>query len=192
LGRLFHFSNRPLAYDSIGRVAIWNIVENASGRVCGEALRKATYSPRPLTIRIQDKWETDLPAIDARIHILRKRILHGPNPWSRLPVVRLVVDIGALEQLPSNLIPGFASRLLATLPGLALHTCGTGEAAGLLIEAASHDDHGAPSRAGQPTFVPNEADATRAAFAASDPGDLVVLCVASGARVLTGIRGGVQ
>ena len=68
----------------------------------------------------------------------------------------------------------------------------TGEAAGLLIEAASHDEYGAPSRAGQPTFVPDEADATRAAFAASNPGDLVVLCVASGARVLAGIRGGPQ
>ena len=66
----------------------------------------------------------------------------------------------------------------------------TGEAAGLLIEAASHDGHGGPSRAGQPTFVPDEADATRAAFAGSNPGDLIVLCVASGARVLEGIRGG--
>ncbi len=63
----------------------------------------------------------------------------------------------------------------------------TGEAAGLLIEAAAHGSAGAPSRSGQPTFVPDEADATRAAFAASRPGDLLVLCVASGARVLAGL-----
>ncbi|HUQ43033.1 MAG TPA: cyanophycin synthetase [Candidatus Limnocylindria bacterium] len=68
--------------------------------------------------------------MDARIRILRKRVLHGPNVWSRLPVVRLVVDIGALEQLPSNMIPGFADRLLESLPGLGLHTCGTGRPGG--------------------------------------------------------------
>lgn len=60
------------------------------------------------------------------------RILHGPNIWSRLPVVRLVVDIGALEDLPSNLVPGFAARLLETLPGLALHSCSSGKAGGFV------------------------------------------------------------
>ncbi|MBA2299269.1 MAG: acetate--CoA ligase family protein, partial [Chloroflexi bacterium] len=68
---------------------------------------------------------------------MKKRVVHGPNPWSRLPVVRMVVDIGALEELPSNRIPGFPERLLDTLPGLALHTCGSGKAggfAGRLIE----------------------------------------------------------
>ena len=35
-----------------------------------------------------------------------------------------------------------------------------GEAAGLLIEAAARDAAGHPSRAGQPTFIPDEADAT--------------------------------
>jgi cyanophycin synthetase len=64
-----------------------------------------------------------------------------------------------------------------------------GEAAGLLIEAASRDAAGGQSRAGRPTFVPAEADATRAAFAASEPGDVIVLCVASGSRVLAGIGG---
>jgi cyanophycin synthetase len=60
----------------------------------------------------------------------------------------------------------------------------TGEAAGLLIDAAANAPDGQPSRSGRPTFVPDEAEATRAAFAASRPGDLLVLCVASGANVL--------
>lgn len=74
--------------------------------------------------------DTGLAAIDASVHVLRKRIIHGPNAWSRLPIVHLVVDIGALEELPSNLIPGFAERLLETLPGLALHACASGTAGG--------------------------------------------------------------
>ncbi len=69
-------------------------------------------------------------AREAVVQILRKRTIHGPNPWSRLSVVRLVVDIGALEQLPSDRIPGFPERLLATLPGLAMHTCGSGQPGG--------------------------------------------------------------
>lgn len=67
---------------------------------------------------------------DAAVRVLKKRVVHGPNPWSRLPVVRLVVDIGALEELPSNRIPGFPERLLETLPGLHRHTCGSGKAGG--------------------------------------------------------------
>lgn len=60
------------------------------------------------------------------------RILHGPNIWSRLPAVHLVVDIGALEDLPSNRVPGFTARLLETLPGLALHSCASGKAGGFV------------------------------------------------------------
>jgi cyanophycin synthetase len=87
-------------------------------------------------IEIEGRGETELPPANARIQIIRKRILHGPNTWSRLPVVRLVVDIGALEGLPSNRIPGFAARLLGTLPGLALHTCGTGLRGGFATRVA--------------------------------------------------------
>ncbi|HUP54549.1 MAG TPA: acetate--CoA ligase family protein, partial [Methylomirabilota bacterium] len=42
----------------------------------------------------------------------------------------LLVDLGELEQLPSDQIPGFPERLMETLPGLALHTCASGKAGG--------------------------------------------------------------
>ncbi|HVL52888.1 MAG TPA: acetate--CoA ligase family protein, partial [Vitreimonas sp.] len=44
--------------------------------------------------------------------------------------MHLRVDLGALEHLPTNLIAGFGDRLLATLPGLAHHTCSTGRPGG--------------------------------------------------------------
>ncbi len=62
--------------------------------------------------------------------MLRTRVLHGPNRWSRLPIVHLRVDLGALEHLPTNLIAGFGERLMATLPGLARHACSTGRPGG--------------------------------------------------------------
>lgn len=59
-----------------------------------------------------------------------------------------------------------------------------GEAAGLLMEAASRTPDGRPSRAGEPMFVADEADAAVAAFCASTVDDLLVLCVANGPRVM--------
>ncbi|CAN5450735.1 cyanophycin synthetase [soil metagenome] len=59
-----------------------------------------------------------------------------------------------------------------------------GEAAGLLMEAASRAPDGGPSRAGEPTFVADEADAALAAFNASTADDLLVWCVANGPRVM--------
>jgi cyanophycin synthetase len=72
---------------------------------------------------------THLRSTDAAV-VIRKRVLHGPNRWSRLPVVHLLVDIGGLERTPTDQIPGFAARLFETLPGLALHTCGLGTVGG--------------------------------------------------------------
>ncbi len=59
-----------------------------------------------------------------------------------------------------------------------------GEAAQLLIEAASRTADGQPSRAGSPTFVADEAEAACAALCAAGPDDLLVLGVADGPRVL--------
>jgi cyanophycin synthetase len=59
-----------------------------------------------------------------------------------------------------------------------------GEAAGLLMEAASRTPDGRPSRAGEPTFVPDEADAAVAALRASAVDDLLVMCVANGPRAM--------
>jgi cyanophycin synthetase len=67
------------------------------------------------------------------IKILRLAYLRGPNIWTYRPVVEALVDIGALEDSPSNTLPGFAERLAAWLPGLAEHRCGVGEPGGFLL-----------------------------------------------------------
>lgn len=66
--------------------------------------------------------------------ILQIKVLSGPNIWSnyhkKLIVMRL--DIGELENYPSNKITGFAERLEKTLPSLYEHTCSEGQKGGFL------------------------------------------------------------
>lgn len=58
--------------------------------------------------------------------------LRGPNIWTYRPVLEAVVDIGELEEAPSNTIPGFHERLTALLPSLIEHRCSVGERGGFL------------------------------------------------------------
>lgn len=58
--------------------------------------------------------------------------LRGPNIWTYRPVLEVWLDIGDLEDSPSNTIPGFYERLTASLPALVEHRCGIGERGGFL------------------------------------------------------------
>ena len=58
--------------------------------------------------------------------------LRGPNIWTYRPVLEAWLDIGVLEDSPSNTIPGFYERLTAWLPTLIEHRCGIGERGGFL------------------------------------------------------------
>ena len=66
------------------------------------------------------------------IKFLEIRYLRGPNIWTYRPVIEAVVDIGELEDFPSNTIPGFYDRLTALLPSLIEHRCSYGERGGFL------------------------------------------------------------
>ena len=66
------------------------------------------------------------------IEVLRVMHLRGPNIWTYRPVIETWLDIGELEDLPSNKIPGLYERLTAWLPGLIEHRCGVGERGGFL------------------------------------------------------------
>lgn len=58
--------------------------------------------------------------------------LRGPNIWAYRPVIEAWVDIGELEDYPSNTIPGFYERLSSWLPSLIEHRCSVGERGGFL------------------------------------------------------------
>jgi cyanophycin synthetase len=66
------------------------------------------------------------------IKFLEIRHLRGPNIWTYRPVLEAIVDIGELEDFPSNKIPGFVDRLKASLPSLIEHRCSYGERGGFL------------------------------------------------------------
>lgn len=66
------------------------------------------------------------------IKLLRINYLRGPNIWTYRSVLEVWLDLGTLEDFPSNLLPGFNDRLLALLPALLEHHCGVGERGGFL------------------------------------------------------------
>jgi cyanophycin synthetase len=85
-----------------------------------EAARPAVHNPPP-----------DLsPRPD--LTILEARVYRGPNYWSYDKAIHLLVDLGSLEDFPSNTLPGFTDRLLELLPGLVDHTCGVGRRGGFV------------------------------------------------------------
>ncbi|MHB1592076.1 MAG: cyanophycin synthetase [Sulfuricella sp.] len=70
--------------------------------------------------------------MEKKIEFLKIVPLRGPNIWTYRPVLEAWVDIGDLEDSPSNTIPGFYQRLSSWLPSLIEHRCGVGERGGFL------------------------------------------------------------
>jgi cyanophycin synthetase len=66
------------------------------------------------------------------LKVLRHRFLGGPNCWTYRSAMEVWLELGTLEQHPSNAIPGFTDRLLVLLPGLEGHKCGIGEHGGFI------------------------------------------------------------
>ena len=66
------------------------------------------------------------------LRILETRVLRGPNYWAREPVIRLLVDLGVLEDFPSDKLPGFTDALVALLPTLEDHACSLGRRGGFI------------------------------------------------------------
>ena len=66
------------------------------------------------------------------IRILRITYLRGPNIWTYRPTLEALIDIGELEDCPSNTLPGFVDRLTAWLPSLEEHHCSPGVRGGFL------------------------------------------------------------
>jgi cyanophycin synthetase len=59
------------------------------------------------------------------MRVLETKIMKGPNYWSiyRHNLIVIKLDIGELENFPTNKIPGFPERLEALLPSMYGHRC---------------------------------------------------------------------
>lgn len=70
------------------------------------------------------------------MNILAHRALRGPNYYSRYPAIFMRLDIGELEETPSDLVPGIVERTSALLPTLQEHRCSVGRPGGFLERLA--------------------------------------------------------
>ena len=65
------------------------------------------------------------------MRILDRSVYVGPSLYARFPVIRLELDVGALEAWPTGRLgSGFVDALAAALPGLAEHGCSYREPGG--------------------------------------------------------------
>jgi cyanophycin synthetase len=64
--------------------------------------------------------------------ILETRVYRGANVWSYDKAIHLVVDLGVLEDFPTNTLPGFTENLLDALPALREHSCSRGRRGGFV------------------------------------------------------------
>ncbi|MGZ4746562.1 MAG: cyanophycin synthetase [Oryzihumus sp.] len=66
------------------------------------------------------------------LSIVESRVYRGPNVWSYEPAIHLTVDLGILEDYPTDALEGFTDQLLELLPGLERHTCSRGVRGGFV------------------------------------------------------------
>jgi cyanophycin synthetase len=66
------------------------------------------------------------------IEVRKTTVYRGPNVWARMPVILMILDIGELEEQPTNKIPGFYERLTEYMPSLYDHGCSLGRPGGFL------------------------------------------------------------
>ena len=87
---------------------------------------------RTRTDRVRSKREpaAKKPPLRPDLRIVETQVFRGPNYWSYDPCIRLLVDLGSLEEWPSNTIPLFNERLLELLPGVGEHSCSLGRRGG--------------------------------------------------------------
>jgi hypothetical protein len=69
---------------------------------------------------------------NAAIEIRETTVYGGSSVWARVPVIRLLVDLGELEERPTDRIPGFIDRLMELMPSLEEHSCSLGHRGGFL------------------------------------------------------------
>jgi len=64
------------------------------------------------------------------MEILETQIYRGANLWAPVQAIQFLLDIGELEECPTNAIPGFYEQLTTTLPTMVTHRCSVGRRGG--------------------------------------------------------------
>jgi cyanophycin synthetase len=67
-----------------------------------------------------------------QIQIREIRALRGPNLFAYMPVLKIVMEIGHYDEMPSSDFPGFTERLVEWLPGIEKHECSVGKPGGFI------------------------------------------------------------
>ncbi len=67
------------------------------------------------------------------MEIRQVRALRGPNIWANFPVLEAWVDLGVLNDSPSDSLEGLTDRLMTWMPSLIEHRCSEGVRGGFLI-----------------------------------------------------------
>lgn len=74
---------------------------------------------------------TGLPETGA-MTVVERGVYRGPHLYSHTPMIRIQLDLGPLEALPTDRLPGFTTALLGMLPGLQEHGCSYGGPGGFV------------------------------------------------------------
>jgi cyanophycin synthetase len=82
------------------------------------------------------------------MRIVERNVYVGPSLYAHFPVIKLVMDLGALEAWPTGRLgPAFVDALIAALPGLQEHGCSYRTAGGF-IRRMRGDDSDEPNADG--------------------------------------------
>lgn len=66
------------------------------------------------------------------LQILNSRVYIGPSTWSLARVIQLTVNLGELEERPTNKIDSFTDTLVELIPSLYDHQCSLGRPGGFI------------------------------------------------------------
>jgi len=64
--------------------------------------------------------------------LIEKRLLRGPNIYSRQSCIKVIIDLEDLDNVSSADVPGFTDRLCTLLPSLDAHRCSLGVRGGFI------------------------------------------------------------
>ncbi|MCO8018801.1 cyanophycin synthetase [Brevundimonas diminuta] len=69
---------------------------------------------------------------EGAMQVLERSVYRGPHLYSARPMVRIRLDLGRMEDWPTDRLGDFSTRLLEALPGLDRHGCCYGEPGGFV------------------------------------------------------------